>query len=433
METIQISLTSLIRLYYQPRRAFGEIIDGGSWIFAALTVIAVSLAFQFSVAGRLNQIYNIGVSASSGTVYAQNADDAADDEDLAIRPEFPIGGDAGLWIFDFRPGGIFGTLFGLMIFYVPATILLLTLFAPVGGFTTVLQRDYTTLAACALMAWTAAHLPATLLGFIVPNQSNSAPVLLILWLASKLFFGWLMIFALQTVFGVNWTRAAAVVALSWPALNLSGRIFNLVSPYLFSPFVLIFAFFYLRGAVGSLGDGLRRKQDFRRYLDTAAINPRDAEARVQLGLIYSRRRQSGEAEKYFREAVKIEPHEIDANYELGKIERERGNLPEALQHFSRVAEQNDRYATDEIWREIGATYLAANALPEAVEFLEKFVTRREYDAEGLYLLGEALQKSGATIRAQEMFARCVEAAKTAPRYRRAAFGKWAKLASQRQK
>jgi hypothetical protein len=39
----------------------------------------------------------------------------------------------------------------------------------------------------------------------------------------------------------------------------------------------------------------------------------------------------------------------------------------------------------EIWREIGATYLAANMLNEAREALEKFVERRAFDPEGLYI------------------------------------------------
>jgi tetratricopeptide (TPR) repeat protein len=146
-------------------------------------------------------------------------------------------------------------------------------------------------------------------------------------------------------------------------------------------------------------------------------------------LIYKQRRQLDEAIRYFNEAIAIEPQEIDANYELGKIAREQGNLERALKYFEIVVEQNDKHSASEIWREIGATYLAANALTEAREFLEKFIERRPFDPEGLYLLGQTLKALGETEKSSEMFQRCIEAVETSPEHRRGQERKWAKLAS----
>ena len=127
-------------------------------------------------------------------------------------------------------------------------------------------------------------------------------------------------------------------------------------------------------------------------------------------------------------AVEIDPNEPDANYELGKIARQKGDLQQALNHFSIVVEQNDKHALSEIWREIGATYLAANMLNEAREPLEKYVERRSADAEGLYHLGKVLKAQGETERAREMFEQAIESARTSPDYRRRELRYWSKLA-----
>jgi len=73
------------------------------------------------------------------------------------------------------------------------------------------------------------------------------------------------------------------------------------------------------------------------------------------------------------------------------LARSNGDLQNALDHFSIVLEQNDKHALSEIWREVGATYLAADMLDEARDALEKFVERRSADVEGLYYLGKVLK------------------------------------------
>ena len=449
MITVWENFLYLLQIYQNPQRAFGNIIDRGSWIFGAVAVLLVSFAFGFAVNYRLQKTF-VPARFNFETYQQPNAvRDLPDRERLSAeqieeieieaayqnyqqtlreRRRLPIVGDAGLWFFSFNSNGFLSLLLALAVFYVPATVLLLTFFEPVGSFRAALARDYATLLACTLAAWAAAHLPFALIGLTLVNQAVDPNVLLVLWAASGLYFGALMVFAVRTVFGASWRGAIATVCLSWLAITFGNRVFAYVSPFLFSPFILIFAFMYFRGAVGDLNNSFRGRQNFRRFLNNAAINQHDAEVRVQLGLIHRNRRQTSEAERYFAEAIAIDSNEIDANYELGKIRREFGDLEAALKHFAIVAEQNDRFATDEIWREIGATYLAANALPEAAEFLEKYVTRRSHDPEGLYLFGQTLQQTGDQTRAREMFERCIESVKTSPDYRRGQQRKWAQLA-----
>jgi tetratricopeptide (TPR) repeat protein len=184
----------------------------------------------------------------------------------------------------------------------------------------------------------------------------------------------------------------------------------------------------LRGEASAFGDAFRQRRNFRRFLQNATVNPRDADAHVQLGILYKQRRQFDEAVRHFEKAIEIEPQEIEANYELGKIARERGELEGALRHFSIVAEQDEKHALNEIWREIGATYFDADAFAEAREFLEKFVERRPFDPEGLFRLGQTLKALNLNDEAREMFRRCIEAVQTSPDYRCGLQRKWGKLA-----
>lgn len=96
-----------------------------------------------------------------------------------------------------------------------------------------------------------------------------------------------------------------------------------------------------------------------------------------------------------------------------------------------MLEQDDKQAQSEIWREIGATYLAASMFADAKEALEKFIDRRPYDPEGLYYYGKTLEQLEQLNEAREMFGRCVEAVKTMPSYRYREQRKWDKLARDR--
>ncbi|MEP6923616.1 MAG: tetratricopeptide repeat protein [Pyrinomonadaceae bacterium] len=440
----------LVQLYLKPHRAMSNIIDRGSWLFGVFAVVAVSFAFQYSVNSPLHQAF--GIPRYQFELYEQpelvgnlpNVDEYTDEElydaedkiahenyQKAVnnRQKLPLVGDYGLWFFSFSSLNFLSVLLGLTIFYVPATILTLFLFEPFGNYSMIFRREYGVTLTCTLMAWTAAHLPFAVIGIILKNQLVNPNILLGMWLASGLIFGVFMLFALRTVFGASWRNAIATICLSWLSISFGGRLFNYISPYFFSPFLLFYAYAYFRGEVSAFGNSYRARQNFRRFLNTATLNPNDAEAHIQLGLLYNQRRQTDEARKHFEKAVEIEPQEIDANYELGKIARQTGDLQTALARFSVVAEQNDKYAGSEIWREIGTTYFAAKAYGEAREFLEKFIERRPFDPEGLYLLGQTLKSQGENEKAREMFRRCVEAVQTSPDYRRGTQRKWGRLAN----
>jgi tetratricopeptide (TPR) repeat protein len=253
---------------------------------------------------------------------------------------------------------------------------------------------------------------------------------LALWFLSALCFGLLMTFALRTVFGTTFARALGTVSVAWVSLLVQVHVFSMASPLLFSPFILYYAYIYFRGDIGDIGFSYRHRQNFRRHLEAATINPRDAEAHYQLVLVYQQRRQISEAVKHFTRAIEIDADERDARFQLGRIAREQNRLQEAIDHFSVVLAQDDKHAHSEIWREVGATYTIAGMQEEAREALERYIERRPFDPEGLYYLGRALKELGHPAQSQEILTRCIEAVKTMPYYRRAQVRHWRKLAQE---
>lgn len=440
MENIKL----LFQIYFRPAHSMSEILDKGSWVFAAVAVLVVSFAFYTTVNSKLQasyaipqfyQFYNPEYVDSDEYTPGMEAEYRKAETDykkaLAERPRIPIVGDYFFKFFSFN-SNFFTSLLSLSIFYVPAAILLLCIFGGVGNFGVVLRRDYSAIATCTLMAWTAAHLPFAILGSLLYTAQVLPVIYFSFWILSSLLFGIFMIFALRTGFGANYGTAVLVVAISWLAISLGTFILGFVSPWLFSPFLLFFVILYFGGFLGGevrgLGDAFRQKQNFKRFLNNATVNPNDADARVQLGLIYLQRRQDEKALQYFEEAFEIDNEEIDANYELGKLARKRGDLQNALNYFSTVIYQNDKHTLSEIWREIGATYLEANMLAEAKNALEKFIERRPVDSEGLYYLGKIYKAQNKPEKSREMFEQAIESAKTSPDFRRRELRHWSKLA-----
>jgi len=291
---------------------------------------------------------------------------------------------------------------------------------------TVFQRDYSPLLTCTAMAWSAANLPLVLASWTAPGS-----VFAVLAGLAYLYFAVLMFFAVRTVFGAETGIAVAIVCLSWVPLVAAAFVWGplrFVFRLLASPFFLFYAIYYLGSEFSNLGAGLRSRQTFRRMLEAAAINPHDGEAQYQLGLIYQQRRQYTEAIRRFQAAVAIDPTETDAHFQLGRIAREQGRINDALPHLEIVLRQDEKHSLSEIHRELAAVYLSLGRREDARRELAIYEERRPYDPEGLYYYGQALEGLGDPAAAREMYARAVEAARTAPRYRRRFVARWSRLA-----
>lgn len=310
--------------------------------------------------------------------------------------------------------------------YVPGILAISSLASRIaGGFGSAFQRDYAPTLTCAAAAWTAANLPLLFVAWFLPRFIVAAGGF------AYVYFAVLIFFAVRTVFGTGNGAALFIVCLSWIPLVAAYFVWNPIRyllGWLASPFFLFYAWFFLRGELGSLGAGLRNRQNFRRNLEAAALNPHDGEAQYQLGLIYQRRRQFTEAVRRFQNAVTIDPSQTDAHFHLGRIAREQGRLKDALLHFQTVVNQDDRHSQSEVLRELGALYISARQFEDARHELAEYVERRPYNPEGLFHYGQALEGLGKIKEAREAYERATEAANLAPPYLRRVGATWSRLA-----
>jgi tetratricopeptide (TPR) repeat protein len=368
-----VNLILFLELFRRPSAAMSRILDEGSLLFASCAALAVSL----------------------------------------LLPH---------WL----PVSFYTPLLLLAVVYVPGALLITVLMARLGAFWTVFERDYSPLLTCAAMAWSAVNLPLALAARVW-----APPVALGLAAAGYLYFAVLMFFAVRTVFETDNAIAAGVVCLSWVPLVAAALFWGPISGvagWLASPFFLFYAWRYLGGEFSNLGQGLRSRQNFHRMLEAAAINSHDAEARYQLGLIYQQRRQYSEAIRQFQDAIAIDPTETDAHFQLGRIALEQGRLKDAFTSLQTVLDQNEKHSAHEILRELGRMYVAAKQYEDARRELALYVARREYDPEGLYYYGKALDGIGDAAGAREMYERAVDAGRHTPRFRRRYTARWSRLA-----
>jgi tetratricopeptide (TPR) repeat protein len=375
------SLTLLLRLFYRPASAMSSILDRGSLLIASLCVVAISLPLASS------------------------------------NPWMRI--------------PFYAPLLALAAAYIPGVLLLRAIFGRFGGFIASFQRDYSPLLTCGAMAFAAAFAPLVLAAW-------TAPLIVFQGIAGlcTLFFGVLMFFAVRTVFGSSNGAAAGVVCLSWVPMVVAAFLWEplgFLMGWLASPFFILFAWYFLGSEFSSLGAGMRNRQHFRRMLDAAAINPHDGEAQYQLGNIYQQRRNYTEAIQHFQAAIKIDPRETDAHYQLGRIARQQGRVADALASFEIVLGLDPKHNLSEILRETGAACLAAGRSDDGLQYLEVYVERRPYDPEGLYYYGQALETAKRPAEAREAYARAVEAARTAPRFRRPYVARWSRLAQKQER
>jgi tetratricopeptide (TPR) repeat protein len=200
--------------------------------------------------------------------------------------------------------------------------------------------------------------------------------------------------------------------------------FGNVTAYLASPFVLYYLYAGLAPEFRSLGTGLSSRQGLKRRLENATLNPRDADAHYQLGLIYVQRRQYEPAIQRFRQAIAVDPNEADAHYQLGRIAREQGRYADALEHCRAAARIDDKHSSSEVWREIGITNLLAGNCEEARQALEKYLSRRPYDPEGECWYGRTMAKLGRCEEARTAFEQTIEAVRTMPSARKRQVSSW---------
>ncbi len=224
----------------------------------------------------------------------------------------------------------------------------------------------------------------------------------------------------------NWRNRVACFAAVFVA-PIAQRLFSGVFG---SPFLLFLLFMLLRGYFTDIIGSHRAKAAFKQNLESATLNPADASAHYNLGLIHQNRGELDAARERFERAVQIDAEEIDASYQLGRIARQQKRYADAIQNFEQVVTRNPAHSQHEIWREVAATYIAAEQFEDARNALEQFLEHRPSDPEGLYLMGRAHAGLGHKREATSLMQACIEAVKTAPAYKYRASKRWLNEAQQ---
>ncbi len=407
-------LRALASLPFRPRRAMCGLLDNGGILTSLLLAAIASAVLWYGLGAGVLGAFR--ASAVTPQTAAPSANGPVPGATTMAQPPTPM------WPLMMAMSGFgpIATVAGLVFLYVPATLLLVTFFDRVGSFTVALRRDFGGLLVCSLSAFTVAFVPVGLVGLLA---AVPLPVLLGLLGIGVLAFAALMVVAVQTASGANLVPALAAVGLSWLSFALQSLVL-----FIASPCILYYGYCALRGDIVDIRGGLGARRSFRRYLEASTLNPRDADAHYQLGLIHLQRRQLPEAAERFRRAVEIDPAEIDAHLQLARIARQEGRWPEAIQHLEAVLSRDPAHSAYEAWREAGAVYLATGAFANARTVLERFVENRPYDAEGLCRLGTAHKGLGDAATARDLFGRAVDAARTAPDHRQREVRPWGREA-----
>ena len=309
-------------------------------------------------------------------------------------------------------------LFFILVVFVPACLLAASLVTRRASFSVLLRQEYAALASCTLYGWAAAHLMMLIPVLFAYRRGGPDPEVLeaALRLVPLPYFIFLVTVALRAVLQIKYGSAIAVIALGACSLLALPLIPNLLY-LLTSPFLLLLVIFLLRNFFGDMMSAQRSREEFKQNMEAATLNPADASAHYNLGLIYQQRGQLEEAKASFRRAVEIDPDEMDAHYQLGRIAREEGRLGDAINHFDPVVRRNPEHSQSEIWREIGRAYFQAGQHEDALAAFERFLEKRPSDAEGHYRYGLTLHRLGRTDEAAEQMRACIEAARTSPAFK----------------
>ena len=424
-------LRLLLMIFYAPLRGLREVRDRSSLAPIALLAVLSQAAFNFMTRG------------------------------FGARPMFERGGGfLSVLIEPAMPVMLIAFLL------VPILTLVANTFERRGSFRVVITQEYAPVASSLFYVLTATNLYSILLAVVFhytgiqdqyvvntiqqsdqvrgmlpagPDFDRAAELLKDPAIVADQLFGmpWMFLIAIGTVlavkdaFRMSIARALGVTFISaFAYLFVYGIAARILSSVLGSPFLLFFLLMLLRGYFSDIMGSHRAKAAFKQNLESATLNPADASAHYNLGLIHQSRGELDAARERFERALQIDDGEIDASYQLGRIARQQKRYADAIQNFEHVVARDPAHSQHEIWREVAGTYIAARQVEDARNALDQFLEHRPSDPEGLYLMGRAHAGLGHNREATSLMQACIEAVKTAPAYKYRASKRWLNEAQQ---
>jgi Tfp pilus assembly protein PilF len=424
-------LRLLLMIFYAPARALREVRDRATLAPAALVALIAHAIFFFCI--TLLYLGYLSNPRSVSTIFSVILKSA-------------------------------GSLVIIALVFCPLALFLSNLFERRASFRLRLQQEYAPLAATMFYALTASSLSATILtiaatvtgvqqtlanrmfdtvltqrGQIPPEllplieqgivRPGLVAVMLSVTALLAIFSIWAVI-GIRIVFRLSWLRSAIVVVISSTLLIPASKLIPIIGMILASPFLLVMVFLLLRGYFNEITRTQRARESFKQNLEAATLNPADASAHYNLGLIHQQRGELDAARERFERAIQIDDDEIDAHYQLGRIALQQKRLADAVKNFEQVVSRDPAHSQHEIWREVGTTYIGAGQFEDARDALARFLEQRPSDPEALYLMGRAHAGLGHRREAASSMQACIEAVKTAPAYKYRADKRWLNEAQQ---
>lgn len=342
-----------------------------------------------------------------------------------------------------RPSAMF-VLF-MAVVYTPALIALARLFESRqtggrdlglgrlgGGLGSMMRQDYAGTLSCVLLAMVLAlalqFLPLLLLPGMVTDPGVVRMLPQLFAVLPLPVFVLLMVPVSGVLFNLRPVPATLLSLLSLLSLVALPVVIRAASMVCASPLLIVLLLFLLRDRIDDLLRHRRSRESFRRHLEVATLNPADASAHYNLGLLYQQQGDLAAAKASFTRAVEIDQREVDAHYELGRMAREENRLGEALSHFEQVIAQDPAHAQHEVWREVGQVYYSAGQNSDALAMLDRFLQQRPSDAEGRYWRGMVCERLGRREEAINEMRQCIESVRTSPTYKYRRERRWLTLA-----
>ena len=118
------------------------------------------------------------------------------------------------------------------------------------------------------------------------------------------------------------------------------------------------------------------------YRQELEINPHNAVARYQLGVLMLEMRDAAQGKALIEEALRERPGLADADYNMGRAEMLLGNDAVALDYFKRATTaDSDPQVIELAWYQLGMVYRHLNRMEEARQAMATFQKLKDAEAE----------------------------------------------------
>ncbi len=313
----------------------------------------------------------------------------------------------------------------LLLIYVPAIIVLSNAIAGDGLGLSVSRQEYRGHLSALMPLWGVLFLIVAPLQYFAPQFLvlgdeffGIALGMLILLILLVVYTIW----AIKQLSFLTLMQALSVFTLSWITLPVYFVLtsFLEVLPFFFMIPLFYFGYQWLRNHFAMQ----THERSFQQNLRTLTLNPQDADAHYQLGLIQLDRRNLDGARKYFESALKIDPNDAECHYSLGRTFELKGEWAQALEQYEETYRLSPEFRQGDIFREVGKGYLHTGSVEKGMEFVQFFLKNRSSDPEGRYWLAVALQKIGDSEQMRVQLKTILEQARSNPKFFRKENREW---------